>query len=160
MLAVFRLLLAAGLAALPLAARAADPSGEIVVMGYGGAFQDNYTKAVIEPFMAKYPKVKVLYSAGGNSAQMLGQLRAQKASAQVDVSIIDFSISRIGNAEGIYAPLDRTGVPNLADVFDEARMGTAPGGGEWGPAFDFDNLVLIYGDTVQPAPTGIKDLMN
>jgi len=159
MVPVFRLLLAAGLAVLPLAARAADPSGEIVVMGYAGAFQDNYMKAVVEPFMAKYPAVKVLYSAGGNSAQMLGQLRAQKASPQVDVSIIDFSISRIGNAEGIYAPLDRAGVPNLADVFDEARMGTAPGG-EWGPAFDFDNLVLIYGDSVQPAPRGIKDLMD
>ena len=159
MIPAFRLLLAAGLAMLPIAARATDPSGEIVVMGYAGAFQDNYTKAVIEPFLAKFPQVKVLYSAGGNSAQMLGQLRAQKASPQVDVSIIDFSISRIGNAEGLYAPLSRNDVPNLGDVLDEARMG-AVAGGEWGPAFDFDNLVLIYGDAVQPAPTGIKDLMN
>jgi len=155
-----RLLLAAAAVLLPLTAGAADPAGEIVLMGYGGAFQDNYIKAFVEPFMAKYPAVKVIYSAGGNSAQMLGQLRAQKASPQVDVSIIDFSISRIGNAEGIYAPLDRKEIPNLADVFDEARMGNAPAGGEWGPAVDFDNLVMIYASDLQPAPTGIADLLN
>ncbi len=156
---VTRLLLAVA-ALLPLSARAADPAGEIVLMGYGGAFQDNYMKAFVEPFMAKFPAVKVIYSAGGNSAQMLGQLRAQKASPQVDVSIIDFSISRIGNAEGIYVPLDRKEVPNLADIFDEARMGAAPGGGEWGPAMDFDHLVMIYAADLQPAPTGIADLIN
>ncbi len=156
---VTRLLLAVA-ALLPLSARAADPAGEILLMGYGGAFQDNYMKAFVEPFMAKFPAVKVIYSAGGNSAQMLGQLRAQKASPQVDVSIIDFSISRIGNAEGIYAPLDRKEVPNLADIFDEARMGAAPGGGEWGPAMDFDHLVMIYAADLQPAPTGIADLLN
>jgi putative spermidine/putrescine transport system substrate-binding protein len=153
-------LLALLLTLLPLAAWAADPTGDLVLLGYGGVFQDNYQKAFIAPFMAKYPGVKVIYSAGGNSAQMLGQLRAQKASPQVDVSIIDFSISRIGNAEGIYAPLDRKEIPNLADVFDEARMGTAPTGGEWGPAVDFDNLVMIYAADLQPAPTGIADLLN
>jgi putative spermidine/putrescine transport system substrate-binding protein len=156
---VLPILLAAAICALAHTARAADPSGEIVVMGYAGAFQDNYTKSVIEPFSAKYPAVKVIYSAGGNSAQMLGQLRAQKASAQVDVSIMDFSLSRVGNAEGLFAPLDRKDVPNLADVFDESRMGGTTAG-EWGPGITFDHLVLLYGDSVKPAPTGIKDLMN
>jgi putative spermidine/putrescine transport system substrate-binding protein len=136
----------------------AAPSGELVVLGYPGAFQDNYTKAVIAPFEAKYPAVHVLFSAGGNSAQMLGQLRAQRASPQVDVSIIDFSLSRVANREGLFAPLDRTSIPNLADVYDQARMGNAPGG-EWGPGIDFDNLVLIWGDTPHP-PKGIADLMD
>ncbi|MCW3475053.1 extracellular solute-binding protein [Limobrevibacterium gyesilva] len=154
-----RLLLAAALVLLAPAARAADPSGEIVLLAYPGAFQDNYTKAVIEPFTAKYPGVKVIYAAGGNSAQMLGQLRAQKASPQVDVAIMDFSLSRVGNAEGLFAPLDRKEIPNLADVFDEARMGSAAAG-EWGPGITFDHLVLLYGEGVKPAPLGIKDLMN
>ncbi len=43
----------AGIAA-PRLARAA-PSGEIVLMAYSGTFQDNYTKAVVEPFMAANP---------------------------------------------------------------------------------------------------------
>jgi putative spermidine/putrescine transport system substrate-binding protein len=148
-----------GLAGVPPAPAHAAPAGEIVLMGYSGAYQDNYTKAVIEPFEAKFPGVKVVYAAGGNSAQMLGQIRAQKASPQIDVSIIDFSLSRVANAEGLFAPLDRAGVPALADMFDQARMGTAPGG-EWGPGVDFDHLVLLWGDTAKPAPKGIADLMD
>ena len=72
---------------------------------------------------------------------------------------MDFSLSRVANAEGLFAPLDRAGVPNLADIYDQARMGTAPGG-EWGPGIDFDNLVLLWGDTAAPPPKGIADLMN
>jgi putative spermidine/putrescine transport system substrate-binding protein len=147
-----------GLLAIAAAPAHAAPAGEIVVMAYPGAFQDNYVKSVIEPFQAKFPGVKVVYSAGGNSAQMLGQLRAQRSSPQVDVSIMDFSLSRVANAEGLFAPLDRAGTPNLADIYDQARMGTAPGG-EWGPGVDFDHLVLLWGDTATP-PKGIADLMN
>lgn len=139
----------------PIAALAADPSGEIVVMGYAGAFQDNYVKSVVEPFMKAYPAVKVLYTAGGNSAQMLGQIRAQKGSPQIDVSIMDFSVSRVANAEGLFAKLDTATVPNLADIYEQGRMG------EYGPGITFDNLVMIYGpDQVKTVPTGIKDLLD
>jgi putative spermidine/putrescine transport system substrate-binding protein len=150
---------ALGVLAVGLAPAQAQPKGDLVVMAYPGAFQDNYVKAVIEPFQAKYPGVKVTYAAGGNSAQMLGQLRAQKASPQVDVSIMDFSLSRVANAEGLFVPLDRASFPHLAEIYDQARMGTAPGG-EWGPGVDFDNLVLLWGPTANPPPLGIADLMN
>src|SRR5260370_5345352 len=137
-------------------AAAAEPTGEIVLMGYPGAFQDNYTKTVIEPFMKAHPVVKVIYSAAGNSAQMLGMLRAQKAKPEADVDIIDFSVSRVGNKEGLFERFDATSVPNLADIYDEARM---PDG--WGPGITFDNLVMIYNaELVKPAPTGIKDLLD
>ena len=147
-------LLALTLLASP-AARAAEPSGEMVLMAYPGAFQDNYVKAVVEPFMAAHPGVKVIFSGAGNSAQMLGLLRAQKASPQYDVAIMDFSLSRIANAEGLFAKLSVAEEPNLADVLDEARMGDG-----WGPAVDFDNLVLLYAADMQPAPTGIADLLD
>src|SRR5271168_3113764 len=101
---------------------AAEPTGEIVLMAYPGAFQDNYMKAVVEPFMKAHPGVKVIFNAGGNSAQMLGLIRAQKGSPQVDVSIMDFSVSRIANKEELFSKLDRAEVPNLADIYDEARM--------------------------------------
>ena len=100
------------------AATAAEPTGEIVLMGYPGAFQDNYTKTVIEPFMKAHPGVKVIYNAAGNSAQMLGMLRAQKAKPEADVVIIDFSVSRVGNKEGLFEKFDATSVPNLADIYD------------------------------------------
>ncbi len=147
------------LAAAALPARAAELAGEIVLMGYPGAFQDNYTNAVIEPFQQLHPGVKITYAAAGNSAQMLGQLRAQRGSPQVDVAIIDFSLSRIGNAEGLFSPLDRATVPNLADIYDEARMGGEPGR-EWGPGITFDNLVMLYSSTRPAPPTGVADLMD
>ncbi|HZS85626.1 MAG TPA: ABC transporter substrate-binding protein [Stellaceae bacterium] len=154
-----KLVLAALIALSPCLAApspAAEPSGDIVLMAYPGAFQDNYVKAVVEPFMKAHPGVKVTYNPGGNSAQMLGLLRAQKANPQVDVAIIDFSVSRVGNKEGIFSKLDRKDVPNLADIYDEARMP-----GDMGPGITFDNLVMLYGpDQVKPAPTGIKDLLD
>src|SRR3954452_6067329 len=105
---------------LSASARAAEPGGELVLMAYPGAFQDNYMKAVVEPYMAAHPAVKIIYSPGGNSAQMLGLLRAQKASPQYDVAIMDFSLSRIANAEGLFAKLSAGDEPNYADILDQA----------------------------------------
>jgi putative spermidine/putrescine transport system substrate-binding protein len=147
---------AAALIAATALAAAAEPSGEIVLMGYPGAFQDNYVKAVVEPFMAAHPAIKVIYSPSGNSAQMLGLLRAQKAAPQFDVDIMDFSVSRVANKEGLFATFGAKETPNLADIYDEARMGEG-----FGPGITFDNLVLIYNPTVMnPPPAGIKDLMD
>src|SRR5580704_9615868 len=82
---------------LSLAARADDLSGTLVLQAYSGPFQDAYTKTTIEPFMKEHPGVKVVYSPAQGSAQMLGLLRAQKASPQADVTIMDFSVSRVAN---------------------------------------------------------------
>lgn len=137
-------------------ATAAEPSGTVVLMAYSGAFQDSYMKSVIEPFMKLHPTIKIVYSPAGSSAQMLGMLRAQKASPQFDVDIMDFSVSRVANKEGLFSKLDQSMVPNLADIYDEARM---PDDG--GPGLTFDNLVLVYNpNVIKPAPTGIKDLLD
>jgi putative spermidine/putrescine transport system substrate-binding protein len=133
---------------------AADPSGEIVVMGYSGAFQDNYMKAVVEPFMKEHPSIKVTFSPGGNSAQMLGLFRAQKSNPPADVSILDFTVSRIGNAEGLFVKLDPAKLPNLKDVLPEGQMDG------FGPGFTFDNLVMIYNPDVVKPPTGVGDLLD
>src|SRR5882724_4096814 len=138
--------LIAGLAAVSSAfaappARAQDTSvsGAITLAAYSGIFQDNYTKAVVEPFMKKYPNVKVTYYPFPNSAQMLGALRAQKGSPQIDVAFIDVSIAKVGTDEDLFAPLDPKAVPNIADLFD---LATAPG--VLGRAVTFDHLTLIY----------------
>jgi putative spermidine/putrescine transport system substrate-binding protein len=138
-------------------ARAAAPSGTIVLMGYGGLAKDNYTKAVIAPFMKRYPSINVVYDIGGNSAQMLGRLRAERAHPQIDVDIMDFSVSRVANAENLFAPLDPKIVTNLADIYPQAIMP----GHDMGPGIDFDNLVLIYNRAkFKTPPTGIKDLLD
>lgn len=131
-------------------------SGEITVMAYAGIFQDKYTEAVIKPFMAKFPAVKVNYFSSGNSAQMLGTLRTQRSSPQVDVAILDVSVSNVGNKEGIFAKLDPAKVPSLKDLHPTAIV---PDG--FGPAVTFDHWVLVYDtEKVKPAPTGLADLWD
>ena len=82
-------------------------SGTITLAAYSGIFQDNYQKAVVDPFMKKFPNVKVTYYPFPNSAQMLGALRAQKGSPQIDVAFLDVSIAKIGDRRGdLFAALD------------------------------------------------------
>ena len=54
-------------------------AAEITIMGYRGAFEQNYVKAVIEPFMKAHPDISVVYAGVQNAAAALGNLRAQRA---------------------------------------------------------------------------------
>ena len=78
--------LQAGVAALamPAIGRAQSPGGAITLMSYNdGTFQDNYIKTVVEPFQQAFPGVQVNYAPSGTSAEMLGNIRAQKADPQI-----------------------------------------------------------------------------
>lgn len=152
-----RLVLQTGLAtiAMPAVLRAQGLSGQITLMSYAGIFQDNYTKAVIEPFLAAHPGVKVNYAPGGTSAQMVGSVRAQKADPQIDVVIMDVTTSSIGNIEGLFEKLTPAEFAVLDELTPEARAA----GGEFGPAVTFDHLVLVY-DTqnLKPPLAKLADL--
>ncbi len=152
-----RRLLQTGLAtiAMPSVLRAQGLSGQITLMSYSGIFQDNYTKAVVEPFLAANPGVKVNYAPGGTSAQMVGSVRAQKADPQIDVVIMDVTTSSIGNIEGLFEKLTPAEFPVLEELAPEARAA----GGEFGPAVTFDHLVLVY-DTqnLKPPIAKLADL--
>ncbi len=152
-----RRLLQTGLAtiAMPSVLRAQSLSGQITLMSYSGIFQDNYTKAVVEPFLAANPGVKLNYAPGGTSAQMVGSVRAQKADPQIDVVIMDVTTSSIGNIEGLFEKLTPAEFPVLEELAPEARAA----GGEFGPAVTFDHLVLVY-DTqnLKPPITKLADL--
>jgi len=138
--------LAMALAAGPARAQDTSVSGEITLMAYSGIFQDNYTKAVVEPFMRRFPNVKVTYYPGQTSAAMLGLLRAQKSAPQIDLSIMDVSVSRVGNQEGVYRRLDAAQVPNLSQLHEMANVEAG-----FGPAVTFDHLVIVYNrDQVNP----------
>ncbi|WP_324134937.1 extracellular solute-binding protein [Bosea sp. (in: a-proteobacteria)] len=152
-----RRLLQTGLAtiAMPTVLRAQGLSGQITLMSYSGIFQDNYTKAVVEPFLAANPGLKVNYAPGGTSAQMVGSVRAQKADPQIDVVIMDVTTSSIGNIEGLFEKLTPAEFPVLEELAPEARAA----GGEFGPAVTFDHLVLVY-DTqnLKPPIAKLADL--
>lgn len=118
-------------------------------MGYSGVVEDNYTKAVIEPFEKKYPNIKVNYVPGESASQMLGELRSQKGDPSADIALFDISVAGTGNKEGIFQPLDPAKVPNMADIDPRGQVK-----GNFGPAATFDNLVLLYNtEKVTKKPT-------
>jgi putative spermidine/putrescine transport system substrate-binding protein len=136
-------------------ARAASPT-TITLVAYPVLFQERYTKAVIEPFMAENPDVKVSYFAQPTSAQMLGTLRAQKAAPQADVVIMDLGVSKAATDEGILAKLDQDEITNIKDLYPNARVP-----GLAGVVVTFDNLELIYNaDLVKGHPDSWLALAN
>lgn len=128
----------------------------ITLMGYSGVVQDNYTKAVVDPFMKSHPTIKVTYVPGPSAANMLGTLRSQKGNPNTDVAIFDTAVANTGNKSGIFQPLNPELVPNMKDI---AKRGQVEG--NFGPAVTFDNLALIYNtDKVKTKPTSWNDLWN
>lgn len=126
----------------------------VTVMAYSGLFQERYTKAVVEPFMKANPSIKVEYFPMPNSAQMLGNLRAQKAAPQADVVIMDVSVSKAATDEQLLTKIDEKNVPNVADLYPNARIPDVAG-----VAVTFDNLVMLYNsETVKEAPKSWMDL--
>ncbi|MDQ4055504.1 MAG: ABC transporter substrate-binding protein [Actinomycetota bacterium] len=131
------------------AADDSESSGEVTLMMYSGVVQDNYTEAVVEPFMEKYPDITVNYVPAESSSEMLASLRAEKGNPSTDVAVMDVSVAATGNEEGIFQPLDPEKVTNLANIDERGRVD-----GNFGPAVTFDNLVLLYNtDEVAESPT-------
>ncbi len=89
--------------------------------------------------MAAHPDIKVTYFPLPTSAAMLGNLRAQRAAPQADVVIMDVSVSKAGTDEGVFTKIDTSNVPNVADLYPDARIPDIAG-----VAVTFDNLVLLY----------------
>ncbi len=151
-------LLGAGLSACGNTESAEDSktSGEVTIMAYSGVVQDNYTEAVVEPFMEKYPDIQVNYVPAESSSEMLASLRAEKSNPSTDVAIMDTSVAATGNDEKIFQPLDPKLVPNLADIDERGQVE-----GNFGPAVTFDNLVLLYNtDAISSTPESWEALWS
>ena len=67
--------------------------------------------------MKANPDIKVEYFPLPNSAQMLGSLRAQKAAPQIDVVIMDVSVSKAATDENLFLKIDEKNVPAVADLY-------------------------------------------
>lgn len=124
-------------------------AAEITLMGYRGAFEQNYVKAVIEPFMEAHPDISVVYAGVQNAAAALGNLRAQKSSPQANAVIIDLSVAKIARDEGLLAELDLARIPAYGDLADLGKdLGAAA------IPLTYDTLTLIYDrDAFVEAPT-------
>ncbi|MFD2236515.1 ABC transporter substrate-binding protein [Aureimonas populi] len=149
----------ATMAALALAAGAALPAAAqetVTLVGYSGLFQERYTQAVIEPFMAAHPDIRVEYFPIQGSAQILGTLRAQSASPQSDIAIMDLSVAKTGTDEGLFDPVDESVSAHVAELDPRARADGVAGAG-----ITFDNLVMLYNTgAVTEAPTSWNALKD
>lgn len=117
----------------------ASISGTLNVLGYAGPWQEQYTKAVVEPFEKKYPDVEVRYVGQIGSAQMLSALQSQKANPATDVSIMDTSVAQSAVDQGLFTKFTEKDAPNLAHV--QKQFLNADG---WGPAVMADTMALLY----------------
>lgn len=148
----------AGLVAMSLAAMATGTAmaENIVVAGYAGIFQENYVKAVVEPFMKANPDVTVEFYPMPNSAQMLGTLRAQASAPQIDVMIMDVSVAKAATDESLFAPIDESVTKHIADLYPQAKVEGVNAVG-----VTFDNLVLLFNtDKVTEKPTSWNALWD
>ncbi len=148
-------LLAAALAA-PSIRRASAQERTVTLALYSGVFQESYQAAVIEPFTRAHPGIRVSAYPMPNSAQTLGTLRAQKASPQVDVAIMDVGVARAGTDEGLLAPMTPEQIPALSQLGERAFTA-----GVNGAAVTYDSLALLFApDKVKPAPSSWKVLWD
>jgi putative spermidine/putrescine transport system substrate-binding protein len=127
-----------GALAAPGIARAQTPARAITVMGYFGIFQDNYTTAVIAPFMRLHPDIAVTFRPVQGSAEATAMLRTQRGHPSADVVIMDLAVAAQNNRDGLLAALDPALVPNLADIPEWGRPA-----GNLGAAVTQDLLVLL-----------------
>jgi len=129
------------------AATASTASGNVTVMGYFGIFQDNYTRAVLAPFMRAFPDIKVTFRPVRGSAEATALLRTQRARPSADVAIMDIAVAADNARDGLFAPLDPSLVTNLADIPAWGRPD-----GNLGAALTQDQLVLLSDPTKLQKP--------
>ncbi len=111
--------------ALSILSGAAQAATELTVIVYGGSFEAGWKKAVIEPFEAANPDIKVRI-ATGLTMETVAMMRAQKADPKIDVIMMDEVGAAQANAEGLYQPLDVKTIPNMAKLYPQFRIAGDP----------------------------------
>lgn len=144
-----------GLLAL-VAAGGAVAQTELVINSFGGAYEREHRKLVIEPF-EKANNVKIVVTTV-YSADMVAQLRAQKAAPRFDVVHLSGGLEAPAAAEGLLAPIKPEQLANHADLYPFAVQNLAKGEG---PAYSAAVVGMLYdANKAKPAPQSWLDVAN
>jgi len=147
--------LGAGGLAMPWVNRLSAQAREITLCAYSAIFEDIYKETVISPFVEE-TGIKVNYVGQPTSAQTLGQLRAQKASPQIDVAILDMTVAKAGGDEEIFTYVTMSELPVMRDLYPRALINGLPG-----PAVTFDSIAMLYApEKFDAPPTSWRELWN
>jgi len=89
-------------------------SDTLSLSGYGGSWQENLTKAVLEPFEKEYG-VKIIQSSHGGEEEILAKIRVGGEGAY-DVITINESGFYPGVMQGLFEPLNLDNIPNYNNI--------------------------------------------
>lgn len=115
-------------------ALAQDKTLTISWWGFNG---DKLDANIVQPFKQKCG-CEIVFETG-NNADRLNKIKIRNGEG-VDVAYFTDAYSQIGIEEGLFQPVDRAKLPNLAGVYD---IGKAPQG-DYGPAYTVGRVGIIY----------------
>jgi len=142
---------AAGLA-LMLGIAPGQAQAKTLTISWWGFNGDKLNEFVVQPFQAQCGCELVFET--GNNADRLNKVKIRDGKG-VDVIYLTDSFSQIGIAEGLFQPVDRAKVPNIAGLHTIAQ---APQG-EFGPAYTVGRIGIVYDSAkVNPPITKWTDL--
>jgi putative spermidine/putrescine transport system substrate-binding protein len=140
-------------AAMGIGALSAQAAGaETLTISWWGFNGEKLNEFVVQPFQ-KQCGCELVFETG-NNADRLNKIKIRGGEG-VDVIYLTDSFSQIGIAEGLFQPVDRSKVPNIAGLHEIAQ---APQG-EYGPAYTVGRIGLVYDSAkVNPPVTAWADL--
>ena len=162
----------AGLAALAclalgVAAGASAPAmaqkKDVYFLTWGGTIQAMLERDGWAKKFAEDTGYNVILVPKATAPEIMATAFAQKASPQVDVVMADMLPFLVGVQQGLFAPIDDKGVPNLDKLLDAAHIKDAKSGKDVGVVTYADIFCIIYNDDVfkrkgWPAPAKWTDL--
>lgn len=129
-------------------ALAQDKELVISTWGYNG---DLLQEHLYKPFEEQHG-VKIVLETG-NNADRLNKIRIRGG---VDLVYLADSFVQTGIEQGLFAPVDRSRIPNIAELHEVAQ---APHGEEYGPAYTIGRFGIIYDTAATDTPvTSWQDL--
>lgn len=147
-LATSRLLASSAL----LALFAAPAFSQTLTISWWGFNGDKLNEFIVQPFQ-EICGCELVFETG-NNADRLNRVQIRGGSG-VDVIYLSDSFSQIGIEAGLFQPIDRAKVPNIAGLYEMAQ---APQG-EFGPAYTIGRVGVVYDSAKVSAPiTSWNDL--
>ncbi len=135
------------IAAVPAAAQ--NRTFTISWWGFNG---DKLQEIIVNPFQ-EICGCEVVFETG-NNGDRLNRVQ-MRGGTGVDVIYLTDSFSQTGIEQGLFQPVDRSLIPNIAELYEVAQ---APQG-EYGPAYTVGRIGLVYDATrVDPPITSWNDL--
>ncbi|GAA4875812.1 ABC transporter substrate-binding protein [Paenibacillus vulneris] len=136
---------------------ALTPEKQLVVAGNGATVEQLMKDEIFKKFNEKYPDVKLTY-VSGVSTEIVAKAKAQKASPQMDVTIIEGGEQEAGRVEGLWDTLNDKDIPSMKKVIEDLKTKDNSG-----VAVNFTPMGISYNEAMVkeknlPVPTSWNDL--